>query len=395
MSPRTARPGSRGEPRVRQSATTRSRRTSSAEVIGRSPRASSITSPISALSSSLCSSTSASSRWRSSSPSSSPGHQHLDVRAQARDRRAQLVRGVGHELSLRAHRLVERGTRALEALDHRVEARGKLAHLVVGVVLDPAREVLGFGDVLRGLGDLGQRREHAPCRQASEAGGERDPARAQQEQHHPQVGEDVADPVEGTRQLVSGDPDHAPNWSRSRTGTVSSRSLAPLTLTSAKYGPWSPSAICWTGPSIGSGTLPSLHRTWPLPVEICQIGAPPPALAGGIGMLLHRSCGRRAPPAPGARRRPGRTAAGVRPRRPRSRPARSPARRPSRTRWRVCGAAALPASVSPAARSRRPSRCAGAAARRPPRSCGAGSPCTRRARSTSDRSRIPTRSRRS
>ena len=34
--------------------------------------------------------------------------QHLDVRAQARDRRAQLVRGVRDELALRADRVVER-----------------------------------------------------------------------------------------------------------------------------------------------------------------------------------------------------------------------------------------------------------------------------------------------
>ena len=40
--------------------------------------------------------------------------QHLDVRAQARDRRAQLVRGVGDELALG-------GDRALERVEHRVE----------------------------------------------------------------------------------------------------------------------------------------------------------------------------------------------------------------------------------------------------------------------------------
>ena len=79
------------------------------------------------------------------------GEQHLDVRAQARDRSAQLVRGVGNELALGPDGLVERGAGALQSLDHRVEARGELADLVVGVVLDPARQVLGVGDVLGGL----------------------------------------------------------------------------------------------------------------------------------------------------------------------------------------------------------------------------------------------------
>ena len=61
------------------------------------------------------------------------GQQHLDVGAQAGHRRAQLVRGVGDELALGAHRFVERGARVLEALEHRVEAGRQLADLVVGV----------------------------------------------------------------------------------------------------------------------------------------------------------------------------------------------------------------------------------------------------------------------
>ncbi len=88
-----------------------------------------------------------------------------------------------------------------EPLDHRVEAGRELADLVVGVVLDPAGQVLGVGDVLRGLGDLGQRREHAPGREPPEAGGERDPAGEQQEQDQSQVREDVVDGVERPREL--------------------------------------------------------------------------------------------------------------------------------------------------------------------------------------------------
>ena len=49
-----------------------------------------------------------------------PAGEHLDVRAQARQRRPQLVRGVRDELALRALRLLERG-------QHRVEARAEPA----------------------------------------------------------------------------------------------------------------------------------------------------------------------------------------------------------------------------------------------------------------------------
>ena len=95
------------------------------------------------------------------------------------------MRGVGHELTLRAHGFVDRRAGGLEPLDHRVEAGRELADLVVGVVLDAAGQVFGVGDVLRGLGHLAEWREHAPRRQSPEARGERDPAGAQQEQDQP------------------------------------------------------------------------------------------------------------------------------------------------------------------------------------------------------------------
>ena len=50
--------------------------------------------------------------------------EHLDVRAQARQRRPQLVRRVGDELPLRARRVLERA-------EHRVERRGEPRELVV------------------------------------------------------------------------------------------------------------------------------------------------------------------------------------------------------------------------------------------------------------------------
>ena len=74
--------------------------------------------------------------------------QDLDVRAQAGDGRAQLVRGVGHQLALRVHGCVERAHRALERVEHRVEARRQAPDLVFPGGLDPAAEILGEGDVL-------------------------------------------------------------------------------------------------------------------------------------------------------------------------------------------------------------------------------------------------------
>ena len=74
----------------------------------------------------------------------------LDVGAQARDRRAQLVRGVGDELALGVHGGVERAHRALERVEHRVEADREAPDLVGAVGRDASREVLGARDVLGG-----------------------------------------------------------------------------------------------------------------------------------------------------------------------------------------------------------------------------------------------------
>ena len=82
--------------------------------------------------------------------------QHLEVRAQRGERRAQLVRGVGDELALRA-------LRALERLEHGVEGAREPRDLVVAVRLDPAREVARGGDVLGG-------RRSAPRPAASRCG---------------------------------------------------------------------------------------------------------------------------------------------------------------------------------------------------------------------------------
>ena len=60
--------------------------------------------------------------------------QHLDVGAQARDRRAQLVAGVGDEMALRLGR-------ALERVERRVEAARQPRELVLALDLEPLREV--------------------------------------------------------------------------------------------------------------------------------------------------------------------------------------------------------------------------------------------------------------
>ena len=60
--------------------------------------------------------------------------EHLDVRAQARDRRAQLVARVGDEVALR------RG-RALERVERAVEAAREACQLVTAGLLEPVREV--------------------------------------------------------------------------------------------------------------------------------------------------------------------------------------------------------------------------------------------------------------
>src|SRR6202020_682620 len=74
--------------------------------------------------------------------------EQLDVRAQTRDGRAQLVRGVGDELALRVYGVVERSHRALERIEHRVEAAREPPDLIRADRLDSPAEVLRQRDVL-------------------------------------------------------------------------------------------------------------------------------------------------------------------------------------------------------------------------------------------------------
>ena len=82
-----------------------------------------------------------------------------------------------------------------------LKRRRELADLVVGVDMDAAGQVLGLGDVLGGLGDLGERREHLARSEPSEHRRERDAACAKQEQDQAQAREDVVDAVERAREL--------------------------------------------------------------------------------------------------------------------------------------------------------------------------------------------------
>ena len=107
-----ARAGARARPRA---ATSWSSRTSSTRGgSGSSSRASSTRSPTSAVSSSSWATRSRAQALAVAGVRRPAARQHLEVRAQRGERRAQLVRGVGDELALRA-------LRALERLEHRVE----------------------------------------------------------------------------------------------------------------------------------------------------------------------------------------------------------------------------------------------------------------------------------
>ena len=186
--------GVRRRARSATSLTSTSRRTSSASARGSSPRARSIRSFISSVSSSICSTTSPSSRrlllrvhLRSLLL------QDLDVRAQAGDGRAQLVRGVGHELALRVHGRVERAHGVLERVEHRVEAAGEAPELVFPGGLDAPAEILRQGDVLGGLGEALERLHRRARHEPPEQRGEGDAADDEQDEDQAQPAEQAVD----------------------------------------------------------------------------------------------------------------------------------------------------------------------------------------------------------
>ena len=188
--------------------------------------------------------------------------QHLDVRAQAGDRRAQLVRGVGHKLALGADRLIERVARDLKPLDHRVEAPGQKSHLIVGVDSDPAAQILCLLDMLGGRGDLGQRGEHLPCRQPSEGGREGDPAGAHAAAGR---GEGFAGCSRCRRAGGRAGPRRTPahRWTVTGIEKTSSRKRLLPTVTSVRKASPTPFATAATRElSIGSPRLPRCDPSW-------------------------------------------------------------------------------------------------------------------------------------
>ena len=76
--------------------------------------------------------------------------EQLEVREDARQRRAQLVRGVGDELALARERVLGLGPRGLEAVEHLLQRAPELGDLVVGARARERRAgVAGLGDVAR------------------------------------------------------------------------------------------------------------------------------------------------------------------------------------------------------------------------------------------------------
>ncbi len=119
--------------------------------------------------------------------------QDLDVRAQAGDRRAQLVRGVGDELALRVHGVVERAHGVLERVEHRVEAAGEPPELVFAGGLDAPAEVARDGDVLGGVGEALERLYGGAGDEPPEQRGERDAADDEQREDQAQAAEQAVD----------------------------------------------------------------------------------------------------------------------------------------------------------------------------------------------------------
>ncbi len=111
----------------------------------------------------------------------------FDVRAQARHRCAQLVRGVRHQLALRVHGGVERPHRALQGVEHRVEALGESPDLVLARGLDPLGQILRASDVLGGPGETLDGRDGGARHEPSEQRRKRDPADVEQREDQAQA----------------------------------------------------------------------------------------------------------------------------------------------------------------------------------------------------------------
>ena len=95
--------------------------------------------------------------------------EHLDVRAQARQRRAQLVRRICDQLALGARGL-------LKGAEHRVEAAGEPAELVPPADVDALGQVSRLGDLLRRPGESTNRSKRRSRHSQPECRRDRDSA---------------------------------------------------------------------------------------------------------------------------------------------------------------------------------------------------------------------------
>ena len=130
--------------------------------------------------------------------------ERLDVRAQARDRGAQLVARVGHEVALRLDR-------ALERVEGRVEGAREPPELVRTLGFDPLRGVAVCGQLLGAAREAGHGRERGPRHEGAEGRAERDSRRPDQQQHENDAVELAVHLVERASQLegAASDPRRA------------------------------------------------------------------------------------------------------------------------------------------------------------------------------------------
>ena len=148
--------------------------------------------------------------------------ERVEVGLHARQRRAQLVRGVGDELALGQARALERG-------EHRVEARGQPPELVLLAGVDAMAEVLRARDAFGGAGQAAHRHERRARDEQPERRGERDAAQAHDRQHELQVGERAVDVGSAAA------PPATPRPAGAR--SVSTRTRVPATVASLKNAP--------------------------------------------------------------------------------------------------------------------------------------------------------------
>ena len=120
--------------------------------------------------------------------------ERVEVGLRARQRRAQLVRGVGDELALRQARALKRG-------QHRVEAPGQPPELVLLAGLDAVAEILRARHALGGARQAPYGHERRARDEQPERGRERDPAQAHERQHQLQVRERAVHVAQRQRHL--------------------------------------------------------------------------------------------------------------------------------------------------------------------------------------------------